>query len=71
LAGFHHLVSNRKNLPWLIGSRLPWFLMDFAYYGNTVSSPMVLAAVAPHKTRLHNTLIQLSPPRPSIKSGVS
>lgn len=57
--GFHKLVRNRKTLMWLIGSSLAWFLMDFAYYGNTVSSPLVLAAVAPHKSLMHNTLIQL------------
>jgi MFS transporter, PHS family, inorganic phosphate transporter len=57
--GFRELLSNRKTLIWLIGSSVAWFLMDFAYYGNTVSSPMVLAAVAPHQSLLHNTLVQL------------
>ena len=31
----------------LIGASVAWFLMDFAYYGNTVSSPLVLHAIAP------------------------
>ena len=57
--GFQDLVKKPKTKTWLIGASLAWFLMDFAYYGNTVSSPMVLAAVAPHKSLLHNTLIQL------------
>lgn len=57
--GFHDLVANRKTLISLIGASLAWFLMDFAYYGNTVSSPMVLTAIAPHATLKHNTLVQL------------
>lgn len=57
--GFHELVSNPRTLNWLIGASLAWFLMDFAYYGNTVSSPMVLANVAPRQSLLHNTPVQL------------
>jgi MFS family permease len=57
--GFHELVSNRKTLISLIGASLAWFLMDFAYYGNTVSSPLVLSAIAPHASLKHNTLVQL------------
>jgi MFS transporter, PHS family, inorganic phosphate transporter len=34
--------------------------MDFAYYGNTVSSPMVLAAISPNKSLLNHTLMQLA-----------
>jgi MFS transporter, PHS family, inorganic phosphate transporter len=33
--------------------------MDFAYYGNTVSSPLVLAAISPHQTLVEHTLTQL------------
>ena len=34
--------------------------MDFAYYGNTVSSPMVLHAIAPKADLLTETLTQLA-----------
>jgi MFS transporter, PHS family, inorganic phosphate transporter len=34
--------------------------MDFAYYGNTVSSPMVLVAISPNKSLLNHTLMQLA-----------
>jgi PHS family inorganic phosphate transporter-like MFS transporter len=34
--------------------------MDFAYYGNTVSSPMVLHAISPHANLLNSTLTQLA-----------
>lgn len=57
--GFHRLVSDERLLSRLAGTSLAWFLMDFAYYGNTVSSPMVLAALGAHDTLLHKTLVQL------------
>jgi MFS family permease len=57
--GFHRLVSDERLLTRLAGASLAWFLMDFAYYGNTVSSPMVLAALGAHDTLLHKTLVQL------------
>ena len=44
---------------YLIGASVTWFLLDFAYYGNTVSSPLVLAAVSPHQSLLKHTLTQL------------
>jgi hypothetical protein len=34
----------------LIGASAAWFLMDFAYYGNTVSSPLVLSALGSDHT---------------------
>lgn len=57
--GFHRLVSDERLLTRLVGTSLAWFFMDFAYYGNTVSSPMVLAALGAHDTLLHKTLVQL------------
>ena len=40
--GFVALTRHRDFLMRLIGASLAWFLMDFAYYGNTVRSPLVL-----------------------------
>ncbi len=57
--GFHRLVNDNKLLSRLIGTSLAWFFMDFAYYGNTVSSPMVLEALGAHNSLLHKTLVQL------------
>ena len=57
--GFHRLVNDNKLLPRLIGASAAWFLMDFAYYGNTVSSPLVLEALGGHDSLLHRTLTQL------------
>jgi MFS transporter, PHS family, inorganic phosphate transporter len=60
LAGFRTLLSNPVFLMRLVGASLAWAAMDFAYYGNTVSSPMVLAAMSPNKSLLNHTLMQLA-----------
>jgi PHS family inorganic phosphate transporter-like MFS transporter len=57
--GFHRLVDDKKTLVRLIGAALAWFLMDFAYYGNTVSSPLVLSSLGTDHTILEKTLTQL------------
>jgi PHS family inorganic phosphate transporter-like MFS transporter len=58
--GFTRLVSDSRTLPRLIGASGAWFFMDFAYYGNTVSSPMVLSALGGDHTLLQKTLTQLA-----------
>ena len=58
--GFKRLFARRDLAVWLIGASLAWFLMDFAYYGNTVSSPLVLNAITPHQSLLWHILLQLA-----------
>ncbi len=58
--GFRALLSRRDLRVRLAGASLAWFLMDFAYYGNTVSSPLVLHAIAPADDLLTQTLTQLA-----------
>jgi MFS family permease len=58
--GFQRLLARRDLRVRLLGASLAWFLMDFAYYGNTVSSPMVLHAIAPTDNLLTQTLTQLA-----------
>ena len=58
--GFHRLVNDNKLLSRLIGVSFAWFLMDFAYYGNTVSSPLVLSVLGAHDDLLKKTLTQLA-----------
>jgi MFS transporter, PHS family, inorganic phosphate transporter len=58
--GFQILTSRPLFLIRLIGASLSWFLMDFAYYGNTVSSPIVLAAISPDQSLVMRTLTQLA-----------
>lgn len=57
--GFHRLVNDQKLLVRLTGASAAWFLMDAAYYGNTVSSPLVLSALGGTHTLLQKTLTQL------------
>ena len=57
--GFHRLVNDNRLLLRLIGASAAWFLMDAAYYGNTVSSPLVLSALNGNHTLLQKTLTQL------------
>ena len=57
--GFHRMVDNKLILTRLAGASLAWFLLDFAYYGNTVSSPLVLNALGADHDILHKTLTQL------------
>lgn len=57
--GFHRLVDDRRLLSRLVGASAAWFLMDFAYYGNTVSSPLVLSALGGNHSILQKTLTEL------------
>ncbi|HTV73115.1 MAG TPA: MFS transporter, partial [Candidatus Acidoferrales bacterium] len=47
-------------LRWLIGASLAWFLLDVAYYGNTLSSPLVVRAINSHASLIENTEITLA-----------
>jgi MFS family permease len=58
--GFLALTRRRDFRVRLIGASAAWFLMDFAYYGNTVSSPLVIHAVAPNDSLITETLTQLA-----------
>jgi len=58
--GFRLLIRQRSFLIRLIGASAAWFVMDFAYYGNTVCSPLVLSAVAPKASLINKTLMQLA-----------
>jgi MFS transporter, PHS family, inorganic phosphate transporter len=58
--GFRALTGRRHIATRLIGASVAWFVMDFAYYGNTVSSPLVIHAIAPNDSLLMVTLTQLA-----------
>jgi PHS family inorganic phosphate transporter-like MFS transporter len=60
LEGFGILLHSRRMLLWLIGAAGAWALLDFCYYGNTISTPEILALLNPAASLLHNTLIQLA-----------
>jgi PHS family inorganic phosphate transporter-like MFS transporter len=43
----HRRLLDRRMLTLLIGTAGSWFLLDYAYYGNTLSTPLILKQVAP------------------------
>lgn len=59
LEGFWILAHNRRMLLWLVGTAGAWALLDFCYYGNSISTPEILKLLNPAASLLHNTLIQL------------
>ncbi len=59
LDGFVVLVRSQRMLLWLIGTAGAWLLLDFCYYGNSISAPEILKLLNPHASLLHNTLVQL------------
>ena len=58
--GFKMFLRHRTMLLWLIGTASAWALLDFCYYGNSISAPEILALLNPKASLLHNTLIQLA-----------
>jgi MFS transporter, PHS family, inorganic phosphate transporter len=60
LAELSVYVKDRVMLRWLIGASVAWFLLDVAYYGNTLSSPLVVKAINPHASLITNTAITLA-----------
>jgi MFS family permease len=46
--GLRGALAEPRLLRWLIGASLAWLLFDFVYYGNTISSPLIVKLVAPH-----------------------
>jgi hypothetical protein len=47
-AGLRAFLVNRRLLVLLIGTSGCWFLLDYAYYGNTISTPRILSLITPH-----------------------
>ncbi len=45
---------------WLIGASLSWFVLDVAYYGNTITSPLILKALQPNASQMQDLLATLA-----------
>jgi MFS transporter, PHS family, inorganic phosphate transporter len=58
--GFLELVRNRRLLVWLIGAAGAWMLLDFCYYGNTISRPEIIKLANPNASELTTILLQLA-----------
>jgi PHS family inorganic phosphate transporter-like MFS transporter len=59
LEGFLVLARSRRMLLWLFGTAGTWALLDFSYYGNTISFPEITKLMNPSASLLHNTVVQL------------
>ncbi len=58
--GLRAFLCKRRYLVMLIGTAGTWFLFDYAYYGNTISTPQILKLVAPHASLIATTSLQLA-----------
>ncbi len=58
--GLRAKLTSKPFLLRLIGTAGSWFLMDIAFYGNSVSSPLILKLLQPTGTLLDHTLISLA-----------
>ena len=45
--GLRAFLTNRRWLITLAGTAGTWFLLDYAYYGNTISTPQILSLISP------------------------
>src|SRR5262249_671064 len=56
--GLALLLSSRHFLLLLVGTAGTWFLLDYAYYGNTISSPLVIDQIlGGHVSAFETTLV--------------
>jgi PHS family inorganic phosphate transporter-like MFS transporter len=59
-AGLRVFLTNRRWLIMLAGTAGCWFLLDYAYYGNTISTPQILSLISPHATTMTKITLQLA-----------
>ncbi len=50
-------LSNPRFLLTLLGTAGCWFFFDYAYYGNTISTPLIIKSVAPGASLIHTTAL--------------
>ncbi len=48
-------LKNKSNWTLILGTAGSWFLLDYAYYGNTISTPLILNMIAPGSAFLQTT----------------
>jgi MFS family permease len=59
-AGLRAFLANRRLLTLLAGTAGCWFLLDYAYYGNTISTPRIIALIDPNASQTTTIAIQLA-----------
>ncbi|MGB6453660.1 MAG: MFS transporter [Streptosporangiaceae bacterium] len=58
--GLRALLTSRRLLVMLAGTAGCWFLLDYAYYGNTISTPQIIGLISPHSSTMTTIAIQLA-----------
>jgi MFS transporter, PHS family, inorganic phosphate transporter len=58
--GLRDLLTNRTLLVTLIGTAGCWFLLDYAYYGNTISTPQIITLISPHASQMTTIAVELA-----------
>ncbi len=48
-------LGDRRNLIMILGTAGAWFLLDYAFYGNVISTPQIIGLLAPHATPMQAT----------------
>jgi PHS family inorganic phosphate transporter-like MFS transporter len=58
--GLREFLTNRRFLVLLAGTAGCWFLLDYAYYGNTISTPQIIGLISPGASATVTIAIQLA-----------
>jgi MFS transporter, PHS family, inorganic phosphate transporter len=58
--GLRAFLTSRRWLVTLAGTAGCWFLLDYAYYGNTISTPQILGLISPHASTMTKIALQLA-----------
>jgi PHS family inorganic phosphate transporter-like MFS transporter len=58
--GLRAFLTTRRWLITLAGTAGTWFLLDYAYYGNTISTPQILGLISPHASTTTKIALQLA-----------
>jgi MFS family permease len=58
--GLRAFLTSRYYLILLAGTAGTWFLLDYAYYGNTISTPQILSLISPNASTMTKIALQLA-----------
>ena len=58
--GLRAFLTDRRWLITLAGTAGCWFLLDYAYYGNTISTPQILGLISPNASTMTKISLQLA-----------
>jgi MFS family permease len=58
--GLRAFLTDRRYAILLAGTAGCWFLLDYAYYGNTISTPQILSLISPNASTMTKIALQLA-----------